>query len=376
MIVPRPAITAMKPYIPGSSIQQVQADTLSSTWVKLNQNENPLGASPRALEAVAASLPSIHQYPQVPALPLLKKLQPYWSLPEECFVVGNGSDEVFRLIGETYLNPGDKVVLPTPTFAGYALVAELMAAQVITIPLLDNRLHLSAIAEAASQIKAKAVFLCRPNSPTGTVFPADEFHLFMSLVPKGCLVILDEAYREFDDSDFDSRQFIQHHPNLIITRTFSKMYGLAGLRLGYGVMSPQIAAPIQTARDPFSVNGLALAAGAAALDDLEHQRRSIAVVEEGKSYLYTAFQRLGIEFVVSHSNFILFSTPFPALSMYNSLLSHRVLVRPCNSFGLPTSLRVTVGTREQNERFAAALSHVLEELRTMGENCRGPGLPS
>lgn len=357
----RSAVRSMKPYVPGKSLESIQREVGAIDLVKLNQNENPLGTSPKALAAAAEALSTVHAYPEGTSLALREKLAMLWDLPSGWFLVGNGSDEVFRLLAETYLEPGDRVVVPSPSFAGYPLVAELMGAEVLQVPLLDNTMDLPAMAFVAAQSEARLIFLCRPNSPTGGVFTEATLREVMPLIPEDALVIVDEAYREFDETQFNSRELLLQFPNMIVTRTFSKIYGMAGFRLGYGVMRPEIVDPLYRVRDPFSVNSLALAAGMAALDDVEHVERSCRLVRQGKAFFYDLFDRLGVSYEPTQANFILFDARRPAMEMYTAMIKHGVLIRPCASFGLPTSLRVTIGTPEENRRFAQALETILTE---------------
>jgi histidinol-phosphate aminotransferase len=202
------------------------------------------------------------------------------------------------------------------------------------------------------------LFLCRPNSPTGAVFSEGALRATMPSIPSDTLVVIDEAYREYDETPFDSRALLLDYPNLVVTRTFSKIYGMAGFRLGYGIMRPEVAAPLYTARDPFSVNTLALAAGLAALDDVEHLTRSRSLAIEGRRTLYSVFERLEIPYVPTQANFVLFDAGRPAAEVYEALVRKGVLIRPCASFGLHTWLRVTTGTHDQNRRFAESLEAV------------------
>jgi len=360
MLPLRPAVQTMKPYVPGKPVSDVQRELGIADLVKLNQNENPLGPSPKAVAAAMQAMVEVHTYPEGSSRAMRQKLAAMWNLPDDWFIIGNGSDEVFRLLAETYLEVGDSVVVPDPSFAGYRLVAELMGCEVVRVPLVADTMDLPAMARAAAETGAKLIFLCRPNNPTGAVFAEEAMRAFMPLVPSGCLVVLDEAYREFDETAFDSRALLDIYPNLIVTRTFSKIYGMAGFRLGYGVARPEILAPFYTVRDPFSVNNLAVAAGLAALDDEEHLNRTVRLTREGKAYLYGLFDRLGLRCVPTQANFILFDVGRPATEVFDQLLRHGVLVRPCGSFGLPTCLRVTVGTAGENRRFAEALESVMK----------------
>jgi histidinol-phosphate aminotransferase len=364
MLPVRSAVEVMKPYVPGKPVEDVQRELGITDLVKLNQNENPLGPSPRAVAAATAAMAQVHTYPESSSRVFREKLASMWGLPADWFMVGNGSDEVFRLLAETYLETGDKVVVPSPSFAGYPLVAELMGAEVVRVPLVANSMDLPAMARAARETGAKLIFLCRPNNPTGAVFAEAALRDVLKQVAPDTLVVVDEAYREFDESQFDSRQLLLDYPTVIVTRTFSKIYGMAGFRLGYGIMRPEVIAPFYTVRDPFSVNNLAVAAGLGAIDDREHLERTCALNGEGKVFLYALFRRLGLAFVPTQANFVLFHVTRPAVEVYEALLRLGVLVRPCGSFGLPNSLRVTIGTAAANQRFADALERVLGRFGT------------
>lgn len=359
MLSVRSAVKAMKPYVPGKPVEDVQRELGIGDLVKLNQNENPLGPSPKALEAAQAALAVAHTYPEGSNRALRERLAALWNLPADWFVAGNGSDEVFRVLGETFLTPRDRVVVPAPSFSMYTFVAELMEAEVVSVPLKEQAMDLAAMAQAAQESGAKMLFLCRPNNPTGAVFAEEAMADFMAQVPPDTLVVLDEAYREYDSTSFDSRKFLLAHPNLVVTRTFSKIYGLAGFRLGYGVMRPELAAILLRVRDPFGVNLLAAAAGVAALEDQAHLERSRELNQEGKAYLYGVLDRLGLSYVPTESNFLLIETGRQAAEVFDALLRQGVLVRPCGSFGLPTAIRVTIGKPEENEKFALALEKVM-----------------
>jgi histidinol-phosphate aminotransferase len=361
----RRAVERMKPYVPGRSLESVERElgVGVSELVKMNQNENPLGPSPAAIAAAAQALPEAHIYPEGTAPALRERLAALWDLPSDWILVGNGSDEVFRLLAEVYLEPDDRVVVGTPSFAGYPLVAELMGADVVRVPLREDAMNVAAMARAAREVGAAMIFLCRPNSPTGAVFREEALREAMPSIGPDTLVVIDEAYRDFAETPFDSRTLLLDYPNLIVTRTFSKIYGMAGFRLGYGIMRPGLLALLLRARDPFSVNSPAMAAGLAALDDNEHVERTLEMVREGKRFLYELFERLQLAYVPTQANFILFHTERPAAEVYEAMLRRGVLIRPCASFGLPNSLRVTIGTAEQNRAFARALEAVCRDNR-------------
>ncbi|MFO7173170.1 MAG: histidinol-phosphate transaminase [Bacillota bacterium] len=360
----RPEVAAIPPYVPGLSPGEVMRELGIADVVKLASNENPLGPSPLAVAAAARAAAQGHLYPEGTAPSLRRALAAAWGLEPDWFIVGNGSDEVFRLLAEAYLRPGDRVVVPTPGFAAYTIVARLMGAAVEPVPLDPaGAMDLAAMAAVAAgtgdRPPARLVFLTRPNNPTGGVFSAEAFARFLAAVPPETLVVLDEAYREYDSTPFDTRGFVLAHPHLVVTRTFSKVYGLAGFRVGYGVGRPEVLAPLFAIRDPFSVSLIAQAAAEAALADAEHLRRSVALAREGREFLYGLCRELGLRHWPSEANFVLIDLGRPAAPVHEALLRRGVIVRPAASFGLPTCIRVTVGTPEQNQRFAAALRAVL-----------------
>lgn len=345
MIQPRAALAKMKPYIPGKMGQ----------GAKLNQNENPLGPAPLALAAAQAALTGAHRYPDPVATALRERIAALWSVPLDHLLIGNGSDELFRLLAEAYLEPGDRTVIPATSFSYYRFVTELMGAEPVVVPLLDGTMDLPAMSAAARRQNAKLLFLCRPNNPTGGTFPLEPFERFMAEVPAETLVILDEAYREFDPSHFPSEQLVQRYANLVITRTFSKLHGLAAVRLGYGVARPEIWSPLLAIRDPFSINAVAAAAGVGALADEAHIAASLQLVTEGRQAIYALCEELGLPYQESAANFVLIDVGRPAAEVAAALEAEQVLVRPCASFGLPNAIRVSVGRPAENEAFAQAM---------------------
>lgn len=361
----RPPVRTMKPYVPGKPVEEVQRELGLSQVIKLASNENPLGPSPKAVAAAAEALARAHLYPEATAPLLRQAIAQRWQVPEDWVLVGNGTDEVFRLVGETYLDPGDRVVVPAPGFSVYTLVAELMGAEVAPVPCQDGVPDLWAMAAACQsrdgQAPAKVAWLCRPNNPTGGVFAAADLDAFLATVPADTLVVLDEAYQEYDTTGFSSQAYLLQHPNLMVTHTFSKIYGMAGLRLGYALARPEILAPLFTVRDPFSVNIPAQAAGVAALGDNDFVAHSRTVNAEGKAYLYAALRELGLRYLPTEANFILIDLGRPAAPVHQALLRKGIIIRPCASFGLPEHIRVTIGLPEQNQRFIGALADVLAQ---------------
>lgn len=363
---PRPEILQMTPYTPGKPIAEVQRELGLTEVIKLASNENPLGPSPKAIEAAARALQEAHIYPEATAPQLREALARRFGLTPDWVLVSNGSDEVFRLLAETYVRPGDKVVIPKESFAIYTSVAKLMGAQVELVPLTPSgTMDLPAMAAAArgetgAKAHARLVFLASPHNPTGGTIGAQDFRNFMEQVPPDTLVVLDEAYKEFDPSDFQGPGQLSSYDNLVVSRTFSKAYGLAGIRLGYGLANPGIWQPVLTARDPFSVNLVAQAAGLAALEDKEFLERSVTLAAEGRQFFKELAGELGLVIYESAANFVLLDLKRDSMPVYTALLHQGVIVRPTASFGLPTCIRVTCGLPWQNERFAQALRQVLD----------------
>lgn len=353
----RPEVLRLAPYVAGMPVREVQREFGLTDVVKLASNENPLGPSPLALAAVTAAAAEAHFYPEPSAPALREALGRRLGLPADWLFVGNGSDEILRLLASSYIRPGDRVVVPACSFPSYQAVATLFGAEVTAVPLAAERIDLDAMAGAAPM--ARLVFLCRPNNPTGTVFAEADFLRFMDRVDPATLVLVDQAYHEFDSSPFDSLAHLRAYPNLILTRTFSKAYGLAGLRVGYGMARPEVWAPLYRVREVFSVNAPAQAAALAALEDGAHLAATLALTREGKRRLEEICRGLGLAWTPSEANFLLIDLGRPAEPVFEALLRAGVIVRPGGPFGRPTCLRVTVGRPEALDRFEAALRRAL-----------------
>lgn len=353
----RPEVADLRPYVAGKGMAEVRERFGIKSVVKLASNENPLGPSPRALTATMAGLPELNRYPDVTASRLRAALAGRLGVTPEWILVGNGSDEVLRLVAATYIRPGDLCLLPACSFPNYRSVSSLFGGQVAEVELRDETMDLERMAAAAADVRI--IFLCRPNNPTGTVFSEEEFQQFLSAVPPSALVLLDEAYGEFDGSAFDAVSLLRTHPNLMLTRTFSKAYGLAGLRVGYGVAHPEVWDSVWSVREPFSVNALAQEAALAALEDGEHLERTLANNREGLAALEAGFRALGLSWIPSRANFLMVDVKRPAGEVSTALMSRGVIVRDCGPFGRPTWLRVTVGRPEQVGFFLDSLSEVL-----------------
>ena len=356
----REPILGLKPYVPGKPIEEVQRELGLTGVIKLASNENPLGPSPKALEVLRGELSRVHLYPDSNDHHLKKAVAAKLGVSEEEIIIGNGSDEVMRVLGEAFLDPGDEVIIPTPSFSEYEYVARLCGATPVFVPLCDDKMDLEAMAAAVAP-RTRIVFICSPNNPTGTIITARELDQFLDRVPDHVIVAIDEAYSDYAESSdyhYRSLDYVVRR-NVIVTRTFSKIYGLAYLRLGYGVARPEITRPMRMAREPFSINGLAQVAGAAAITDEAHVEASRRLNSEGKLFLSAGLDKLGLRPVPTEANFILIDTGRPSLEVFEGLLRLGVIVRPAKSFGLPKHIRVTIGTPQQNARFLEALGRVL-----------------
>jgi histidinol-phosphate aminotransferase len=295
---------------------------------------------------------------------LRQALARYHDLPMEHIFVGNGADGVIMQICHAYMGEGDQVVVSRSSFPVYDIFTHVMRAELVKTPLRNYGLDLEAMADAITD-RTKVIFVCNPNNPTGTIVLADDVQRFMECVPDDVLVVFDEAYYELVASDAypDSLAYVREgRDNVILLRTFSKVYGMAGIRLGYGIASPEMLAPLNRAKESFAVNLLAQAAGIAALEDEAFLKHSVEANHAGRLYLYEAFERLGLDYVESHTNFVLVKVGPQASAVQQQLVRRGVIVRPCTGYDLPQFLRTTVGTPDQNARLVRELESVLEEM--------------
>ena len=353
-------ISRLRPYVPGKSIEEVQRELGLTDIIKLASNENPLGPSPRALEALTAAAAGVALYPEGSAPALRRAVSEAVGMPEDTLVFGNGSDEVLHLLALTFLQPGDETVQGDPSFAMYEVYATQCDAVPILVPLKDFTHDLDAMADAVTA-KTRMVFIANPNNPTGTLVRREAVARFLDRIPRDVLVVLDEAYAEYisDPGKPDLRSLVLEGRNVVILHTFSKAYGLAGLRVGYGIMRPEIAALLNRVRSPFNVNLPAQAAAAAALGDTDHVARTVALNAQGRDYFYAEFERMGLAYVPSEGNFVLVDVGRDARAVFEALQHKGVIVRSAHGMGLPHHIRVTTGTMPQNQRFIAALQEVL-----------------
>ena len=357
----RPSVLKIRPYKPGKPIEEVQRDLGLNDIVKLASNENPRGPSPKAVAAVREFVPNIHIYPDGGCYLLEKQLSERFHVPPESVLTGSGSCELIELIGRVLLSRGEEVIFAEPSFIMYRIVAMACNAHIVAVPLKDYAYDLSKIADEIRP-RTKLIFIANPNNPTGTLVRQSEIDEFMSRVPDDVVVVMDEAYFEYNvDGTFpDTMKFLRAGRNLAILRTFSKIHGLAGLRIGYGFAPAWLVDAIDRIRRPFHVNSLSQIAALAALADEEHVRKSQEINDAGKKYLYGAFTELGLDYVPTSANFILLDVQQNCVELYDKLLKMGVIVRPMAVWGYKTKLRVTIGTQKQNEKLVATLKQVLK----------------
>ena len=356
----RPQIFNLKPYVPGKPIEEVQRELGIDDIIKLASNENPLGPSPLGQKAFSEVVDKLHIYPDANCFRLKQKLSELLDCTPQELLVGNGSDELLKLLAETFLNPGDEIIFAQPSFAEYEFTATIMGATSVKIPLIDFKHDLNAMLAAITP-RTKMLYICNPNNPTGTIVTAEEIDSFMTRVPHDVLIIFDEAYYEYVESPsyVSGIKYVKDGRNAVVLRTFSKIYGLAALRVGYGVTTPDIAAAVERVTEPFNVNTPAQVAAAAALDDKEHLEQSRKVNQTGKNYLYEEFEKLQLKYLKTDANFIFVDTGKDSKEVFQGLLKQGVIIRSGDIFGYPTYIRVTVGNEKENARFIEGLKKIL-----------------
>ena len=360
----RPNVLDMTPYSPGKPIDEVKRELGLERVIKLASNENPLGPSPLAVAAIKAAADQIHLYPDGASFSLRDALSKHYDLPLKQIIVGNGSDELIHLLGQLFLGwPDDEVIVGYPSFVRYAAAAGLADCRLVRIPLTsDMRLDLQAMADAVNS-HTKLVFIANPNNPTGTIVNEQEVRRFLNAIPDHVVVVLDEAYFEFAEGAAgypNSLDFVRSHPNVVGMRTFSKTYGLAGIRVGYAFVSDEISDAIDRAREPFNVNFMGQVAAIAALKDGDHLRQTVELNRRGLLRMEEAFAELGAKPFKSYANFIMADLGRPARPVFQALLERGVITRSGDVLGMPTCLRVSVGTDEEVTIFIEELTKILK----------------
>ncbi|BBH21793.1 histidinol-phosphate aminotransferase [Paenibacillus baekrokdamisoli] len=356
----RKALEQIQPYTPGLPVWEVQQKYGLKSVVKLASNENPLGPSPKAIEAIQSSLGELHRYPDANTTAIRHAIGEKLGISSEQFIITNGGDELIKLISETYLEPGDNIIVPSPSFSEYEFGAHLMDAKVIPVPLDDHfRFDVPAILAAVTQ-QTKIIYVCSPNNPTGTYMTHAQLTELLQGLPKGIIVVIDGAYNHYADAaDFtDGIEFVKENYPVVILHTFSKIFGLAGLRIGYGIAQASIIQQILKVKEPFNVNTLAQIAATAALTDEEHLDLSRQTVIEGRKQLYEACRELGLPYIESMGNFVLIELGPHTQNIYDTLLTKGIILRNGKAWGLPQHVRVSIGTKQEN-------SFLIQELRTL-----------
>ncbi len=350
-------IKNLVPYVPGKPIEELERELGITGSIKLASNENPLGPSPRAVTAIKRAVEGLSRYPDGSGFYLTQALAKKYGVEPGRIILGNGSNELIELLVRTFVGAGDEVISADPSFVVYAMITQAAGGTNVVVPCRDHRHDLDAMAERITP-RTKIVFIANPNNPTGTINTLAEMDRFMGRVPDGVIVAVDEAYCEYvTRADYpDSLDYLQAGRNIVALRTFSKIYGLAGLRIGYGITTPEIQEALNKVRQPFNTNTLAQIGAVAALGDRKHVEKSIANNNEGRQFLYQSFGRLGIAYVPTETNFIYFETAHDGRDLYAALLKQGVIIRPVGG----KKLRVTIGLPEENRRFVDELEKIIK----------------
>ena len=355
-------IERLIPYPPGKPIEELERELGITGSIKLASNENPIGPSPMAIKAILDSVDKLNRYPDGSSFYLKEKLSEVFGLPMERILTGNGSNELIELTIRSFLSSGDEVIQAFPTFLIYEKVVNGAGGDVISVPLKGFKICLDDIKNAITP-RTKIIFINNPNNPTGTGIFKDEMSDFMKSVPEDIVMVIDEAYIEFSSEKVARGiELLDERSRLIVLRTFSKLYGLAGLRVGYGFSSSEIVDYINRVRQPFNANLLAQAAAVAALDDFEFVKKTLTMTKEGLEYLYKNLDEMGLEYLPTETNFFLIKVPSGGKNIYRLMLKEGVIVRSMDSYGLGDYIRINVGLPEENERFIITLKKVINSL--------------
>lgn len=348
-------IAGIKPYVPGKPMEELERELGIRNAVKLASNENPIGPSPKAVKALVKTSMSLNRYPDGGAFYLRDALSKKLRVKHEELILGNGSNELLDIAARTFLKPGDEAVMASPSFVVYPLATTAQGAKCVTVPLKDMRHDLGGMADAITP-KTRIVFIANPNNPTGTINTKSELDEFISRVPEGVLVVLDEAYYEYvlNPKYADSMKHFRAGRDVLILRTFSKIYGLAGLRIGYGIGPSHVITEMNKLRPPFNTSTPAQIAALAALSDERHVKRSVKANEDGKKYLYAQLNKLGVKYVPTEANFIYMALDTDSASFNRAMLKQGVIIRPMG----PKEIRVTIGLKDENRRFIEAFKRI------------------
>ena len=346
-------------YVPGKPIDEVKRELGLSEIIKLASNENPWGPSPQAIVAMREAVGEIHRYPDAGAFTLKSALGESYGLSSDHLLLGNGSEEIVQMIAKAFFRPEEEILMGKPSFPRYETVSRLMGAIPIEIPLEEGYYPLQGLLSRITE-KTRAIFLCNPNNPTGTVLSEIDLRAFVAQVPPHILLIFDEAYIEFSELNFSGLAFLEERRPIIVLRTFSKAFGLAGIRLGYAIARPELTDAMNRVREPFNSNAVALAGALAAWQDKSYLQETIQKNAEERRYMSGRLLQLGARIYPTETNFIFAFFENSSISLSQKLLERGIIVRPGAVFGFPAALRITFGTHEENEKFIHALEEIME----------------
>lgn len=356
----RENILSINPYVPGKPIEEVKREFGIDDIIKLASNENPFGPSPKAISAMQDALETVHLYPDGNCYELRNELSQALSMDQNYLLFGNGSDELIKMIAETFLNEEEEVIYAVPSFAEYDFATKVMAGTSVPVPMRDYKHDLKAMKEAITD-NTKLIFICNPNNPTGTIVTKDEVDDFMKAVPENVVVVFDQAYLEYvTNLDYpDCLNYVREGRNVILLRTFSKVYGLAGLRIGYAIARPELTSLISRVKEPFNVNSIAQIGAIQALRDQDHMATCVESNNQQKRWLVEQFEKLDLDYIPTETNFVMVDIEMDSKVCFTELLKRGVIVRTGDIFDMPTWLRITIGTGSENERLIKALRSVL-----------------
>ena len=358
----RKGILDIEPYVPGKPIEEVQAELGLSEIAKMASNENPLGPSPKAIAAMETELKNVNLYPEGSCTLLRREMSKRLSIDEDMITFSNGADNCILLVANAFINEGDEVLMADMTFFVYKTVTKIMGGELVYASLRDYVHDLESMKKKIGP-RTKLVFVCNPNNPTGTIVRKNELDDFVSNLPENTILVLDEAYFEFvSDEDYpNSLDYIREGYNVISLRTLSKLYGIAGLRIGYAMGCKELIEALNRVREPFPVSRIAQAGALAALEDEEFKEKVLRNNDEGKDYLYEEFEKMGLPYTPSYTNFVFVDLGRDSGGIFESLLKEGVIIRPGHLWNYPTFARVTIGTMEENQKFIGALKKALDQ---------------
>lgn len=359
-------IRSIKPYKPGKPIEELEREYGIKNSVKLASNENPLGPSPKAVEAMNAAMSRLHRYPDGSGYSLVNKLAAKLGVPAECIILGNGSDEIIGMLTRALLQPGDEAIMTSPSFLMYEIMVQSVGGVPVFVPMKSLFVDLDGIAGEVTP-RTRMIFLNNPVNPTGTIITKEGFRDFVSRIPEEIVIVIDEAYIEFakDPDCLNALACCPAERPIVVLRTFSKAYGLAGIRIGYGAMPAEMAGLLHRVRQPFNANALAQVGACAAIDDEEFLNRTIRLVRGELEFLYAALEHLGVNYFPTEANFFLIDVNRDADTFFEAMLREGVIVRSMVSYGYPRYIRVSPGLREENERFLKAFALVMNRDKDM-----------